>query len=80
MRPAAASEQVKIKKGLRKLSGDQGSEEIDVFCKGEVKGVINIKALADNIKAMLNYQEDFTSAQFAITMIEGSQKIRFCKK
>ena len=76
----AASEQVKIKKGLRKLSGDQGSEEIDVSCKGEVKGVINIKALADDIKAKLNYTEDFTSAQFALTMIEGSEKIRFCKK
>lgn len=77
----AASEQVKIKKGLRKLSGDQGSEEMDVSCKGEVKGVIDIKALADEMAKLNNQkQEDFTSAQFALSMIEGSQKIRFVKR
>lgn len=75
----AASEPLKIKKGLRKLNGDQGDEKIDVSCKGEVKGVIDIKALAGEM-AQLNdkKEEDFTSAQFALSMIEGSQKIRFC--
>ncbi len=75
----AESEPLKIKKGLRKLDGEQGNEEIDVSCKGEVKGVIDIKALADKI-AKLNNTEEFTSAQFALSMIEGSQKIRFCQR
>jgi len=77
----AASETVKITKGLRKLDGEQGNESIDVSCKGkgEVKGVIDIKALADNLAKLNNKNEDeFTSAQFALSMIEGSQKVRFC--
>jgi hypothetical protein len=77
----AASETVKITKGLRKLNGEQGNESIDVSCKGkgEVKGVIDIKALADKLAKLNNKKEDeFTSAQFALSMIEGSQKVRFC--
>lgn len=68
----------KFQKGLRKLSGEQGQETIDVPLKSEGQGVINIKGLADAIKAQLNYQQDFTSAQFALTMIEGAPKVRFC--
>lgn len=68
----------KFQKGLRKLSGEQGQETIDVPLKSQAQGVINIKGLADAIKAKLNYQQDFTSAQFALTMIEGAPKVRFC--
>jgi hypothetical protein len=75
-----APETVKITKGLRKLNGEQGNESIDVSCKGELKeGVIDIKALAGKLAELNNKkEEEFTSAQFALSMIEGSQKIRFC--
>jgi len=77
----AAPETVKITKGLRKLDGELGNESIDVSCKGQVGGVIDIKALAGDL-AKLNgkNEEDFTSAQFAVSMIEGSQKVRFYSK
>jgi len=75
----AAPETVKITKGWRKLDGEEGKESIDVSCKGEVKGVIDIKALAARLATLNNKNEDdFTSAQFALSMIEGSQKVRFC--
>lgn len=77
----AASETVKITKGLRKLSGEQGNENINVSCKGKVGGVIDIKALAGELAKLNNKNEkDFTSAQFALSMIEGSEKVRFCQK
>ncbi|MEH2241461.1 hypothetical protein [Nostoc sp.] len=77
----AGSDKLQIEKGLRKLDGDQGDKKMNVSCKGEVKGVIDIKALAGEM-AKLNEkkEEDFTSAQFALSMIEGSQKIRFVSK
>lgn len=75
----AASETVKITKGLRKLNGEQGDEKIPVSCKGQVGGVIDIKALAGELAKLNNKNEkEFTSAQFALSMIEGSQKVRFC--
>ncbi|MFB8793168.1 MAG: hypothetical protein U7126_02795 [Microcoleus sp.] len=75
----AASETVKITKGLRKLSGEQGDEKINVSCKGQVGGVIDIQALAGNLAKLNNTNEkEFTSAEFALSMIEGSQKVRFC--
>jgi hypothetical protein len=75
----AASETVKITKGLRKLNGEQGDEKIPVSCKGKVGGVIDIKVLAGNLAKLNNKNEkEFTSAQFALSMIEGSQKVRFC--
>lgn len=75
----AASQPLKITKGLRKLNGEQGDEKIPVSCKGEVGGVIDIKALAGNLAKLNNKKEkEFTSAQFALSMIEGSQKLRFC--
>ncbi|MEG4120992.1 hypothetical protein QUA43_26435 [Microcoleus sp. N9_B4] len=74
-----APETVKITKGLRKLNGEQGNESIDVSCKSQFGGVIDIKALAGNLAKLNNKkEEEFTSAQFALSMIEGSQKIRFC--
>jgi hypothetical protein len=74
----AAPETVKITKGWRKLDGKEEKESIDVSCKGEVKGVIDIKDLADKLAKLNNKNEDeFTSAQFALSMIEGSQKVRF---
>ncbi|MBO3461278.1 hypothetical protein G7B40_031800 [Aetokthonos hydrillicola Thurmond2011] len=77
-----------ITKGLRKLDGEQvdgeqgeqGKKEINVPFKNKELGVIDVENLADSIKKKLNYQENFTSAQFALTMIEGAQKIRFCQK
>jgi hypothetical protein len=76
-----APETVKITKGLRKLDGEQGNESIDVSCKGQVGGVIDIKALASDLAKLNGKNEaDFTSAQFALSMIEGSQKVRFCSK
>lgn len=76
----AASEQLKIKKGLRKLDGTEGKDEIDVPCKNVKLGVINVKELANKIQEKLLDPGDFTSAQFALTMIEGSPKIRFCQQ
>lgn len=71
---------IKIEKGLRKLDATQGEQKVDIRCKGEVKeGVIDINALADQLKRLNNVAE-FTSAQFALSMIEGSPKIRFCYK
>jgi len=76
----AGSNKLQIEKGLRKLDGTQGEEKIDVPCKNAELGVINIKELANRIKQKLLYTEGFTSAQFALTMIEGSPKIRFSQK
>ena len=72
------SNNLQIQKGLRKLDGTQGQEKINVPCKNAGLGVIDIKELANMIKQKLLYREEFTSAQFALTMIEGSPKIRFC--
>lgn len=68
-----------IYKGLRKLNGEEGDERITVRCKGEVPGVIDINGLSGDLAKLNNIkEEDFTSAQFALSMIEGSQKVRFC--
>jgi hypothetical protein len=72
------SNNFQIEKGLRKLDGTQGEAKINVPCKNANLGVIDIKGLANLIKEKLLYKEEFTSAQFALTMIEGSPKIRFC--
>ncbi|XWK89072.1 MAG: hypothetical protein U7127_03095 [Phormidium sp.] len=75
----AVSNKFQIEKGLRKLDGTQGKEKIDVPCKNAELGVINIKELANKIQQKLD-TGDFTSAQFALAMIEGAPKIRFCQK
>jgi hypothetical protein len=74
------SEPLKIKKGLRKLDASQGTDEIDVPCKDAKLGVINIEELANKIREKVVGSGDFTSAQFALTMIEGSPKVRFCSQ
>jgi hypothetical protein len=71
-----------ITKGLRKLDGGQMPGNINVpFRDAEAAlGVIDIKEMAKKLKQELRSTGDFTSAQFAATMIEGSPKIRFCSQ
>jgi hypothetical protein len=71
-----------ITKGLRKLDGGQMPGNINVpFRDAEAAlGVIDIKEMAKKLKQELRATGDFTSAQFAASMIEGSPKIRFCSQ
>lgn len=69
-----------IEKGLRKLDGTQSDERVTVPFRSLDSGVIAITALANKIKKGLNLSENITSAQFALTMIEGAEKIRFSQK
>jgi hypothetical protein len=71
-----------ITKGLRKLDGGQMPGNINVpFRDAEAAlGVIDIKEMAKKLKEKLGATGDFTSAQFAASMIEGSPKIRFCSQ
>ena len=68
-----------ITKGLRNLDGSQTDEKkkIDVPFRNENLGVINIEEMTKSLKEGLKSPDDFTSAQFAATMIEGSPKVRF---
>ena len=68
-----------ITKGLRNLDGSQTDEKkkIDVPFRNENLGVINIEEMANRLKEGLKSPDNFTSAQFAATMIEGSPKVRF---
>ena len=66
-----------ITKGLRKLDGDQATGTINVPFRNENLGVINIEEMTKSLKEGLKSPDDFTSAQFAATMIEGSPKVRF---
>jgi len=67
----------KITKGLRNLDGSQTDEKIDVPFRNENLGVINIEEMTNRLKEGLKSTSQFTSAQFAATMIEGSPKVRF---
>lgn len=67
----------KITKGLRNLDGEQKTGNIDVPFRNENLGVINIQEMTKRLKEGLKSPDDFTSAQFAATMIEGSPKVRF---
>ncbi|MFM6693833.1 MAG: hypothetical protein ACKPHT_21315, partial [Microcystis panniformis] len=71
----------KITKGLRKLDGSQTKEKIDVpFRDANLGvGVIDIEGMAKRLRQGLKLEDtfQFTSAQFAATMIEGSPKVRF---
>jgi hypothetical protein len=69
-----------ITKGLRKLDGGQMEGKIDVPFRDAKLRVINIQEMANKLKQELRATGDFTSAQFAATMIEGSPKIRFCSR
>ncbi|MDJ0524755.1 MAG: hypothetical protein PX634_05395, partial [Microcystis sp. M53600_WE12] len=67
----------KITKGLRNLDGSQTDEKIDVPFRNQDLGVINIEEMTNRLKEGLKSTSQFTSAQFAATMIEGSPKVRF---
>ena len=66
-----------ITKGLRNLDGSQTDEKIDVPFRNENLGVINIEEMTKRLEQGLKSTSQFTSAQFAATMIEGSPKVRF---
>lgn len=68
-----------ITKGLRNLDGEQkeGHIEVPFRNKNLGVGVIDIEGMAKRLKNGLNSPDDFTSAQLAATMIEGSPKVRF---
>ncbi|MEB3191480.1 MAG: hypothetical protein VKL42_14155, partial [Snowella sp.] len=70
----------KITKGLRNLDGSQTDGKIDVPFRNENLGVINIEQMAKRLEEGLKSTSQFTSAQFAATMIEGSPKVRFVAK
>lgn len=71
----------------KQMPRDADGNEIDeqaiypIPWRNEEKGVLNIKELANKIderKEVLNWQYDkFTSAQFALQMIEATEKVRF---
>ncbi|HAC66024.1 MAG TPA: hypothetical protein DCF68_21455, partial [Cyanothece sp. UBA12306] len=70
----------------RQLRDLQGNEQSDwkinpIPFRNQAKNVINITALIEEIEAELNNQAitfaQFTSAQFALQMIQGAEKVRF---
>jgi hypothetical protein len=67
----------KITKGLRQLDGKQTTGNIEVPFRNQDLGVINIEEMTNRLKEGLKSTSQFTSAQFAATMIEGSPKVRF---
>jgi len=71
-----------ITKGLRKLDGGQMDGNINVPFRNnnQGEGVIDISEMAKKLKESLKCPNDFSSAQLAATMIEGSPKIRFIYK
>ena len=66
-----------ITKGLRNLDGKQTTGNIEVPFRNQDLGVINIEEMTNRLKEGLKSPDNFTSAQFAATMIEGSPKVRF---
>ncbi|TRU12753.1 MAG: hypothetical protein EWV60_05220 [Microcystis sp. Msp_OC_L_20101000_S702] len=66
-----------ITKGLRNLDGKQTTGNIEVPFRNQDLGVINIEEMTNRLKERLESTSQFTSAQFAATMIEGSPKVRF---
>lgn len=67
----------KITKGLRQLDGKQTTGNIEVPFRNQDLGVINIEEMTKRLEQGLKSTSQFTSAQFAATMIEGSPKVRF---
>ncbi|HBE21082.1 MAG TPA: hypothetical protein DEG17_05480 [Cyanobacteria bacterium UBA11149] len=67
-------------KKLKNLEGKPIDKKVDnnnIPWKDQEKRVININALANLIKAQVDNSSTFTSAQFALEMIEGVEKVRF---
>ena len=76
--------QAQYTKGIRDLQGQEIKDKlITINWRNEVEGVVDLHDLAGKIEEMLYPDRSntptsaFTSAQFALTMIEGVQKIRF---
>lgn len=77
---APTGEPLEFHKSLRDpSSGNEEPDPLPISWKNQNQGVINIKAFADAIRAKLG-KSIFTSAQFALEMIEGVQKVRFVKQ
>ena len=74
-----------LSRELRKLNGEEESDwqVRPIPWKNETKKVIGVKDLANKIKEELIEQKEidesafFTSAQFALQMIQGAEKVRF---
>jgi hypothetical protein len=65
-------------KKLKNLDGQQIDEKVDnIPWKDSEKRVIDINSLTDRIKEQVDNSSSFTSAQFALEMIEGVEKVRF---
>ncbi|TRU66417.1 MAG: hypothetical protein EWV55_19365 [Microcystis viridis Mv_BB_P_19951000_S69] len=65
-------------KKLKNLDGQQIDEKVDnIPWKDSKKRVIAINSLTDRIKEQVDNSRSFTSAQFALEMIEGVEKVRF---
>lgn len=69
-----------IKKRLRNLMGNPLSDLVDVPCRSGSEGVIDVQELAKVIKSKLSLSNEITSAEFALTMIEGAEKMRISQK
>jgi len=68
-------------KKLKNLEGQsidkKGDNIINIPWKDSEKRVIAINSLTDRIKEQVNNSSSFTSAQLALEMIEGVEKVRF---
>lgn len=65
-------------KKLKNQEGQQIEKKVDnIPWKDKEKRVVNINALANLIKGQVDNSSTFTSAQFALEMIEGVEKVRF---
>lgn len=65
-------------KKLKNLDGQQIDKKVDnITWKDSEKRVIDINSLTDRIKEQVDNSSSFTSAQLALEMIEGVEKVRF---
>ena len=65
-------------KKLKNLDGQQIDKKVDnIPWKDSEKRVIDINSLTDRIKEQVDNSSSFTSAQLALEMIEGVEKVRF---
>lgn len=82
---AKPANQANYTKGLRDLQGQARDKSVTISWRNGVEGVVDLHNLAGQIETQLysgrqnTPTSQFTSAQFALTMIEGVQKIRFVK-
>lgn len=81
---AKLATQSNFTKGLRDLQGQAQDKSVTIQWRNQVEGVVDLHRLAGDIETQLYSRSNtptsaFTSAQFALTMIEGVQKIRFVK-